>query len=140
MKRLLPIWILFLILSAKIVSAQHYDTLGADTLEHHTIWLYNSNGKILGDRDSLVSREYFESKWVDLQSDAPYGPETRFICILQAKERPAMVYYLRQTKLSPEVINGIREWNQGGLVMFITEEKNEKTGIKDIRGLKFVLK
>src|SRR5687767_1441588 len=69
----------------------------------HKLWLYNSEGKIVGDQDSLVSKGYFNSKWTDLQSDASYGGNAKFMCILFAEERPhAMVYYFEGTKLSPE--------------------------------------
>lgn len=105
----------------------------------HKLWLYNSSGKIVADQDSVISKEYFRSKWVDMQSEAPFWPNAKFICILQANETHAMVFYLEQTKLTAEVLKGIKEWPIGGSVMFIAEEKNDETGIKEMRGLKLIL-
>jgi hypothetical protein len=106
----------------------------------HKLWLYNSEGKIAGDQDSVISKGYFNSKWVDVQSDAVYGGNATFSCIVQAKERPqAMVYYFEGTKLSHEVITGIKGWETGGAIIFLVEEKNDETGIKEMRILKFIL-
>lgn len=106
----------------------------------HKLWLYNSDGKIAGDQDSLISKGYFNGKWIDVQSDAPYGGNAKFTCILQAEERPyAMVYDFEGTKLSREIIAGIKGWESGGIISFIIEEMNDETGITEMRALKFIL-
>lgn len=107
------------------------------TFVKRNMWLYNSEGKVAGNQDSVISKEYFNGRWIDLQSEIPFKKSERFYCVFEAKGAEPRAYFFNETKLPQNVVQKIMAWNVGGTLTFFVEEFQGE--VRKISAIRFIL-
>ncbi|MES2778572.1 MAG: hypothetical protein V4651_01625 [Bacteroidota bacterium] len=118
MKKNVIITILFTVVFTICSSAQ---TIGADNkkLESpHKIWLQNSDGQIRAMSNDTISRDFFNAKWVMIQSSMPLKVTENVTCVFQPPTGNAKVYRFNTRTFSEEVLKYINTL-EGGTVITV---------------------
>ena len=119
--------------------AQRHTLFNAANGIEERVWLQNSKGKIIGDQDSVVSRDYFWASWVDVQSEYIFGDKIKYTLIIQPPTKDASLYQFTTKRFSEKVLRGIDNSERASIITLYVEEDNKDTKTKKIGSVRFIL-
>lgn len=87
------------------------------------LWLANNRGEAVGQADSVITRNFFDAKWVDVRADFMLDPALDCWIVLQPDSGSASAFKIVNRELSPEVLTKITSLTSGANFLMVFQPR-----------------